>query len=403
MNKKNKKLPQENNIPDLDIIDLDLDSMDSLQEPEPSGNVHEPEPILDENQYNEFTFEDPNYESFDEPSFDDSEYDDSEDDSDDKRGFSPTIFIHILFLAVLVLIAFLIVNAIRNYGRKDSLDNYEGNYEPEVLDSILPLIPAEGVELVDDGVMTIVTLGNAPFADDKDSKDSLAAIIEEMTGATIYNCAVKDSYLAAKGATLSKDVAPMDAFNFYWLTTAFCLRNNDYVYQDIFNHLGDELPEDGLEAYKTLMDIDFDTVDVIAIMYDGSDYLDGRPMYSDQNDTDIQQFTGNMCAGIDLIKSTYPHIRIIVMSPTYAFAINEAGEYVSSDQYRYGQDVLSTYVIKQFGYSYDREVTFVDNLYGTISEDNADQYLTDNIHLNVEGRKKVAERFVYALDYYENK
>lgn len=403
MNKKNKKLPQENNIPDLDIIDLDLDSMDSLQEPEPSGNVHEPEPILDENQYNEFTFEDPNYESFDEPSFDDSEYDDSEDDSDDKRGFSPTIFIHILFLAVLVLIAFLIVNAVRNYGRKDSLDNYEGNYEPEVLDSILPLIPAEGVELVDDGVMTIVTLGNAPFADDKDSKDSLAAIIEEMTGATIYNCAVKDSYLAAKGATLSKDVAPMDAFNFYWLTTAFCLRNNDYVYQDIFNHLGDELPEDGLEAYKTLMDIDFDTVDVIAIMYDGSDYLDGRPMYSDQNDTDIQQFTGNMCAGIDLIKSTYPHIRIIVMSPTYAFAINEAGEYVSSDQYRYGQDVLSTYVIKQFGYSYDREVTFVDNLYGTISEDNADQYLTDNIHLNVEGRKKVAERFVYALDYYENK
>lgn len=403
MNKKNKKLPQENNIPDLDIIDLDLDSMDSLQEPEPSGNVHEPEPILDENQYNEFTFEDPNYESFDEPSFDDSEYDDSEDDSDDKRGFSPTIFIHILFLAVLVLIAFLIVNAVRNYGRKDSLDNYEGNYEPEVLDSILPLIPAEGVELVDDGVMTIVTLGNAPFADDKDSKDSLAAIIEEMTGATIYNCAVKDSYLAAKGATLSKDVAPMDAFNFYWLTTAFCLRNNDYVYQDIFNHLGDELPEDGLEAYKTLMDIDFDTVDVIAIMYDGSDYLDGRPMYSDQNDTDIQQFTGNMCAGIDLIKSTYPHIRIIVMSPTYAFAINEAGEYVSSDQYRYGQDVLSTYVIKQFGYSYDREVTFVDNLYGTISEDSADQYLTDNIHLNVEGRKKVAERFVYALDYYENK
>ena len=90
------------------------------------------------------------------------------------------------------------------------------------------------------------------------------------------------------------------------------------------------------------------------------------------------------------------------MSPTYAFAVDDEGKYISSDQYIYNdQDVLSTYVIKQFGYAYDREVTFVDNIYGTITEDNADEYLIDNIHLNTEGRKKVAERFVYALTYYD--
>jgi lysophospholipase L1-like esterase len=43
----------------------------------------------------------------------------------------------------------------------------------------------------------------------------------------------------------------------------------------------------------------------------------------------------------------------------------------------------------------------VDNLYGTITEDNADKYLIDNLHLNVEGRKLVADRLIYALDYFK--
>lgn len=333
---------------------------------------------------------------------DDREEDDEPSHKGPGKFLRSGLLLHLGFLLLLFVLAFLIVNVIRNYGTKKNLDDYEGNYDREVLDSIMPLLNEENLNIVDDGKTTIVAFGNSPFADDRDSKDSLANIIEDMTGATVYNCSVANSYLAAEGVTLSKEIAPLDAFNFYWLTTAFCLRNNEHVYQDIFDYLGEALPADGKEAYETLMEIDFNTVDVITIMYDGSDYLAGHYMYSDQNDTDIQQFTGNMCAGIDLIKATYPHIRIIVMSPTYAFAINESGQYVSSDQYRYGQDVLSTYVIKQFGYSYDREVTFVDNLYGTITEDTAPDYLIDNLHLNVDGRRKVAERFVYALDYYND-
>jgi lysophospholipase L1-like esterase len=42
----------------------------------------------------------------------------------------------------------------------------------------------------------------------------------------------------------------------------------------------------------------------------------------------------------------------------------------------------------------------VDHLYGTIHEDNAEDYLTDNLHLNKAGRELVADRFVEALYYY---
>lgn len=390
-NTENQNL-KSSRIPDLDIIDLDTEPLESLEDDHISSSVRYEEAgddSQDPDQPEDYAAEE--------------EYDDYDEPTSGFKGWLSKAKWHLAFGAAVICIIILAYNRIMNYGVRDDLNNYEGNYDLENFDSILPLIEKEGAVVTDDGVTTIVAFGNAPFADDKDSEDNLANIIEKKTGATVYNLAVEGSYLAAAGDYIGVDMAePMDTFNFYWLTTAFCLRNAVLdTYETIFNTYGDVLPQSGIEVYNTMMSIDFNTVDVIVLMYDGSDYLAGHQMYSDENPTDIYQFTGNMEAGIDLIQQTYPHIRIIVMSPTYAFAINEEGDYVSSDQYRYGQDVLSTYVIKQAESSYHREVSFVDNLYGTITEDNATEYLTDNIHLNVKGRELVADRFIYALNYYE--
>ena len=413
-NKENSN--KSSHIPDLDIIDLDQVPLESLEEEAFFESVPSPEeeaffasaPSSEEQSF-------PASDRYEQPEtaphksdLSDSYHDAEEyDDYDEPLSGFQTWFSkakwHLAFAAAAICIIFLAYNRIMNYGVRDNLNNYEGNYDLENFDNIMPLIEKDGVEPVDDGVTTIVAFGNAPFADDKGSEDNLASMIERKTGATVYNLAVEGSYLAMAGDNLGIDMAePMDTFNFYWLTTAFCLRNAVLdTYDTVLNAYSDVLPQSGIDAYNTMMSIDFNQVDVIVLMYDGSDYLAGHQMYSDENSTDIYQFTGNMEAGIELIQQTYPHIRIIVMSPTYAFAINEEGDYVSSDQYRYGQDVLSTYVIKQAESSYYREVSFVDNLYGTITEDNATEYLTDNIHLNVQGRELVADRFVYALNYYE--
>ena len=167
--------------------------------------------------------------------------------------------------------------------------------------------------------------------------------------------------------------------------------------------MGDDFPEEGQEVYNLIKSIDFNDVDVLTIMYDAGDYFAGHLMYNDEEITDIRTFSGNLTAGIELIQNVYPHIRIIVMSPTYAYAIDHDGSYISSDQFTYGgQDVLSTYVIKQCYYTLSKGVTYVDHLYGTITEDNAKEYLIDNYHLNLEGRKKVAQRFLYALNYFND-
>lgn len=319
----------------------------------------------------------------------------------------PRVNMHIVLLAVFVIFICGIAYKLMNFGEFIDLEEIfrdgQGTYE-DTLDEILPLMDADGNRMetnYDDG-LTIVAFGNAPFADDRDSKDNLASMIAEMTGATVYNCSVSGSYLASQLPEITGNVSPMDVYTFYWLTILAAKYDVARSYEDAVENLGDDLPPDAAEAVNTLASLDFSTVDVVVVLYDATDYLLGHQMYSDQNSTDIEQFTGNLEAGIEVLQETYPHIRIIVMSPPYAYSdkLDEKGHYISSDITRYGQDVLSTYVIKQFTSCATKSVTFVDNLYGTITEDNADKYLIDNLHLNVAGRKELARRFVYALNFY---
>lgn len=308
---------------------------------------------------------------------------------------------HIVFGLAMLLIIFLIIWRIMNFGVHVNPDDYEGIMDlSENIDYMTPLTLPEGAENpADDGITTIVLFGNAPFADDRDSQDGLANMIAEMNDAVVYNCAVENSYLAATGSPLL--YAPEDAFNFYWLLMA-CMGDVDVTYQKLFADPANQISEEDIEIYNYMRSIDFNTVDVIAVMYDASDYLAGHAMYEPERPTDISRFTGNLEAGIDLIQKKYPHIRIIVMSPPYAFAVDENGEYVSSETRQYGVGAtLAAYVIFERDSAFDQNVTFVDHLYGTITEEVASDYLTDNLHLNLEGRKLIAQRFKYALEYFD--
>ncbi len=324
--------------------------------------------------------------------------------------FLSHINLHIVLASISLIVIAVIAYKVVNWGEFIDLDEIfkdgAGEYS-DTFDSIIRLVDKSGIPIEpgnDDGKTTIVAFGNAPFADDRNSKDNLANMIADMTGATVYNCSVTGSYLASLPYENSYETeVPINAFNFYWMCHLACGSLVDSNYQTALKTLGNNAPPEAQEVYNTVKSISFNDVDVITVMYDASDYLAGHPMYSDDDYTDITQFTGNLEAGIQLLQETYPHIRIIVLSPAYAYSDKideETGKYISSDIMRYGHDVLSTYVIKQCTSCIRNRVTFVDNLYGTVTAENADRYLSDYLHLNADGRKKIAERFVYALNYY---
>lgn len=396
-------------IPDIDIIDLDADDIPEDENPntfsKPGSRKENPDEK--DSAFDRADGTDIDFEDMEESSDTDYEEDSNMDSNEPPRKKGFRINTHMILLAMVVVVFAVIFFRFKNWGQFISQDeikeNIEGTYD-DTLDLIVSLTDEDGkvIPLDTSDGLSIVAFGNSPFADDRDSEDNLANIIAEMTGATVYNCSIGSSYLAAEWPIFSAADRPRDAYTFYWLALLAGQAGNDQMFIEAEQALGDAFPEDAQAALDTLRSIDFSTVDVIAIMYDAYDYLIGHAMYNDENPTDIMQFTGNLEAGIEYLQSVYPHIRIIVMSPTYAFSneVDENGEYISSDIVRYGRDVLSTYVIKEYSSCASRQVTFIDNLYGTVTEDNAKEYLIDNIHLNVEGRKKVAERFVYALNYF---
>lgn len=322
------------------------------------------------------------------------------------------INIHIVLASISLLVIAVIVYKVLNWGEyidlgeifKDGPGEYSDNF-----DTIIRLVDENGLPVesgTDDGKTTIVVFGNAPFADDRNSKDNLANMIADMTGATVYNCSVAESYLTSLPYDPDKaEETLINTFNFYWLCHLAAGNLVDKNYQSALETLGDSAPPEAREVYDTIKSINFNDVDVIAVMYDGSDYIAQNPIYSDQDYTDITQFTGNLEAGIRLLQETYPHIRIIVLSPTYAYSdkIDETtGKYIRDDVMREGYSVLATYVIKQCESCIRNRVSFVDNMYGTITAENADEFLIDNLHLNAAGREKVAKRFIYALEYYDD-
>jgi len=325
-----------------------------------------------------------------------------------KKGVKRFLNTHVILLLVFLIFIVSIVAKFSNWGQRIDISQINGDdtdkQYADVLDQILPLIDAQGNRVETGKADTIVVFGNSPFSDDRDSEDNLANLIAKASGATVYNCSVSGSYLASQSPYFNADTHPMDAYCLYWLVT---LATTDGLisgyYENANKVLGENTPPEAQEVFDLLLSIDFNEVDVVTIMYDATDYLMGHAMYDDMNSTNIQCFTGNLEAGIELLQATYPHIRIIVMSPTYAYAVKENGEYISSDKFvQNGQDVLSTYVIKEYASCAYRNVTFIDHLYGTITGGNAKDYLIDNVHLNLDGRKLVAQRFIDALSRYNN-
>lgn len=360
-------------------------------------------PLTDQDNLNDLEFID-----MDDTDSRDIDVDDTDEEEYEEepvsKGF-PHYVLHILFFIVLIIGVVALVNKFSNWGRfvsPEDLSNMEGKEADNSLDEILPLLTTSENTLHEDGVTKILAFGNAPLTDNADSPDGLANLIAQKGNVEVYNCGISGSRLATFKDSYSHVTNPTDAYSFYWLATLAVTGDNEGYYSGAALTLGEDIPPEAEAVYETLTTIDLNTIDVVMIMYDGTDYLRGRSMYNDENETDITTFTGNMTAGIELIQEYYPHIRIIVMSPPYAFAKDEDGNYVSSDMYTYGHDVLSTYVIKQYTAATSRGVSFVDNLYGTITENNAEEYLVDNVHLNAKGRELLADRFLYALNYYEN-
>ncbi len=299
--------------------------------------------------------------------------------------------LHIVLIAAIFLIA--IISAYRLYKWNkgvpldtDTSDVDTSQFDVEPLDMILPMDSSLLAGHEDDGVTTVLCLGNNPFTDDR-SETGLASLITAKTGAVVYDCAFPNSSAACKYPVYNPEYTK-DHFNLYYV--AECFRNNEFTaIASIANDEPDPIYAETVEVMKT---VDMDKVDVILIMYDSTDYNQGTPSDNPDNPNDVTAFTGGLRTTINNIKNTWPYIRVFVLSPTYALYMDEDGKLHNGTTTDMGNGTLNHYVVKESDAAMDCGVSFIDNYFGTINEDNYKEYLSDHMHYNQAGREKLADR-----------
>ena len=298
---------------------------------------------------------------------------------------------HLIFFAVVILLfLFAIIKFI--LWSKGQASDYNPNeitteFDVETLDHIQPMDSSrfEGIE--DDGVTTILCLGNSPFADDK-GENGLAQTIAKKMDAIAYDGSFANSFQTMSSES-SLDGLHMDGLSLYPVVSAIC--SNDFSIVETIASAAGETEVATVDMLKTL---DYTKVDMLLIMYDLSDYISKRPLYNPDANYDVTTWAGSLYASLELIEKTYPHIRTIVLSmPACGKTVD--GSYVDGDKMNLGNGTLPDYLNYAVSVSIDNGVSFIDNYYGVINVENKDKYLVDEYHLNAKGIEAVADRFCY--------
>lgn len=296
---------------------------------------------------------------------------------------------HAVFFIVLAVI--LMITVIRlivwNIGKHSGYDPAETTteFDVELLDYILPLESSKLEGHEDDGVNTVLALGNDPFSDDR-SENGLSSLMEKETGAVIYNCAFPGSTIAMKN-TEYKASYPLDGLSLYWTVAALVNRNYDLMDKIV----SDLDSPSAAEALNTLKSVDMKKVDTLFILYDLQDYMGGRTVYDESNLKNLNSVYGALNASIQLIQENYPYVRIYVLSHTYGSYTAGDGTVVDGDRDDLGNGTLVDYLNWELEVCRKNGVSFVDNYYGAVNMEDTD-CLTDGFHLNEKGRQRVAER-----------
>lgn len=294
----------------------------------------------------------------------------------------------IFFIVILALFLFAIIKLwLWNKGEASGYDPNEdtSEFDVETMDYIQPLSSSrlEGHE--DDGVTTLLCLGNSPFADNKGEGGLAQALAREVDGVA-YDASFAGSFQSLKNEAYQADY-PADGVSLYSLVKAFC--SGDYT---SLEQAGGALGSDAEDTVKLLKGLDFSTIDMIVIMYDLSDYIDHRPLYDPNNDSNLVTWSGSLNASLKLLDETYPHIRTVILStPACGKTIDEF--YVDGDIQNLGNGTIPDYLNYQMNVILSNGVSYIDNYYGVITVDNRDEYLVDDYHLNEKGIQAIASRF----------
>lgn len=228
----------------------------------------------------------------------------------------------------------------------------------------------------------IVNLGDSIFGNYQPPED-ISSFIAEVTGATVYNCGFS-------GSTMAYTNYYMDAFASYRIIDAIV--SGDFTLQDTAIANNKE-PSHFQKSLELLKSIDFNNVDYLTFNWGTNDYNGGHPIENLSNLMDVTTFKGALRYVLNELTTTYPHIKIMVLTLGYRFWIDGSNNFVEdSDTKIIGGNSATDFINGVMSVSKEYKVPYLDNYYDLgLNKQNRGYYfpLDDGTHPNVEGRKRL--------------
>ena len=297
------------------------------------------------------------------------------------------VWLHVLVLCLIAgAVLFAVVRLMLwNRGKEvDLSDIDEEAFDVEINDNIFLLGTEDLAGKKDDGRNTILFLGDDLITWDTGNA-GIAGILGKKLSAEVVNAGFSGTTVALKNAEYDGEYTA-DLFSFSALAAEIA-GGGDFTAQETAA-AGNEEYERAVNALKN---VDYDALDMLVVAYDASDYLNQRIGMNPDNETDPITYKGAMTGGLLAIKKRYPHIRLVVLSFPLCYGFDPSGEIHSGYILNYGHGRISDYWQHLYDACERCGVSFIDNLYGTISESESGKYLSDNVHINGACAKHIAK------------
>ena len=206
--------------------------------------------------------------------------------------------------------------------------------------------------------------------------DGISEHIQEETGATVYNCAI-----GGTTAALTVEQESMEK----WKSNSF--NGMIYVARKLVpaeQVLGDDVVADIIKQ------VDFNEMDYVIVAYGLNDFFSDVPLFPKEYN-ELTNYVGALRNGIGQLKLNYPHLKIIMVSPTYTKMFEGEKEFE-----------IGNYVEAARSVAQEMDVEFFD-MFHILGEDaeSRTQHLGDGVHLSAAGRKVYADAVVWFLNGLE--
>ena len=328
--------------------------------------------------------------------FDDIDDDEGDENTSERKHHFNTAYIpHLVVLAIILIIVVVGVVKLNNWNK--STIHVEENpdataFATEVLDNVLYVDPKNLEGRPDDGINKVLVMGDY-IPDQTAGGESILSKLRTMPNTEWTDITVKGG-LVSSNTPLEYDGWPnnaRDAFSLYNLLLA--IDTKDYSAQEACAEYAQVFQgQDPYEFLEDLEAVDLNEYDTIMLFYSSQDYYNLKALYNPNDDYDIVTYEGALRSTFSLLQKSYPHLRIVCCSPFMTYYTDEAGDHLGLKT-EFGSGRETEYVMREFNITAEYCVTFIDNYYYVITEDNYRDYI-EGTQLTAKGIDVIANHII---------